>query len=127
MHVAEWRAARLGASLADARSVRARPRYQRPSTQSWWHPTVTPRRHCAAPGRGGPGRLGPVRRSRTGPQDVSRLWCFIAGYLGKGDTFARALLEFSDATPSRTTATKNDRDYQAFALRFAPRNAPVHE
>lgn len=31
MHVAELRAVRLGASPADARSVHARPRYQRPS------------------------------------------------------------------------------------------------
>ena len=56
-------------------------------------------------GQVGPGRLGPVRRSRTGPQDVSRLWCFIAADLGKGDTFARALLEFSNAY-----AEQNDRD-----------------
>ena len=68
-------------------------------------PPWTPRRHCAAPGRAVQVRAVRSCRSRTGPQDVSRLWCFIAGYLGKGDTFARALLEFSTPTPSRTTAT----------------------
>jgi hypothetical protein len=37
LRVAEWRGARLGASLADARSVRARSRYKRPKTRisSW--------------------------------------------------------------------------------------------